>query len=53
MVLIYWNICVKTGKNARKIVLEHSLLSEARLDYIFPVENLKQLAYKAKRFYDS
>ncbi|ETS98349.1 aspartate ammonia-lyase [Providencia sp. PROV188] len=49
---IVGKICAETGKSVREVVLERGLLTEAQLDDIFSVENLKHPAYKAKRFDD-
>ncbi|HBO24455.1 MULTISPECIES: aspartate ammonia-lyase [unclassified Providencia] len=49
---IVGKICAETGKSVREVVLERGLLTEAELDDIFSVENLKHPAYKAKRFDD-
>ncbi|MDC9596096.1 aspartate ammonia-lyase [Xenorhabdus anantnagensis] len=49
---IVGKICAETGKNVREVVLERGLLTEAELDDIFSVENLKHPTYKAKRFDD-
>ncbi len=38
-------ICAATGKSVREIVLERGLLSEAKLDEIFSVENLRKPRY--------
>ncbi len=49
---IVGKICAETGKSVREVVLERGLLTEAELDDIFSIENLKHPAYKAKRFDD-
>lgn len=49
---IVGKICAETGKSVREVVLERGLLTEAELDDIFSVENLKHPEYKAKRFDD-
>ncbi|CDH31377.1 aspartate ammonia-lyase [Xenorhabdus bovienii] len=49
---IVGKICAETGKSVREVVLERGLLTEAQLDDIFSVENLKHPTYKAKRFDD-
>ncbi|MDC9593079.1 aspartate ammonia-lyase [Xenorhabdus sp. IM139775] len=49
---IVGKICAETGKSVREVVLERGLLTEAELDDIFSVENLKHPTYKAKRFDD-
>ncbi|OBU06593.1 aspartate ammonia-lyase [Morganella psychrotolerans] len=49
---IVGKICAETGKSVREVVLERGLLTEAELDDIFSIENLKNPAYKAKRFDD-
>ncbi|UBX49922.1 aspartate ammonia-lyase [Providencia alcalifaciens] len=49
---IVGKICAETGKSVREVVLERGLLTEAQLDDIFSVENLKHPEYKAKRFDD-
>lgn len=49
---IVGKICAETGKSVREVVLERGLLTEAELDDIFSIDNLKNPAYKAKRFDD-
>ncbi|WP_413483506.1 aspartate ammonia-lyase [Morganella psychrotolerans] len=49
---IVGKICAETGKSVREVVLERGLLTETELDDIFSIENLKNPAYKAKRFDD-
>jgi aspartate ammonia-lyase len=41
--------CVATGKSVREAVLERGLLSEAQLNDIFSVENLKKPRYPGKQ----
>ena len=40
--------CVATGKSVREAVLERGLLTEAQLNDIFSVENLKKPRYPGK-----
>lgn len=47
---IVGKICAQTGKSVREVVLERGLLTEAQLDDIFSLENLKHPAYKATSY---
>lgn len=49
---IVGKICAETGRSVRDVVLERGLLTEAQLDDIFSLENLKHPAYKAQRYSD-
>jgi aspartate ammonia-lyase len=46
---IVGKIAAETGKSVREVVLARGLLTEAQLDSIFSVENLKHPEYKAHR----
>lgn len=41
--------CAKTGKSVREAVLERGLLTEAQLDDIFSIDNLKKPRYLGKK----
>lgn len=47
---IIGQICAKTGKSVREVVLERGLLTEAELDEIFSLENMMNPKYKGKRY---
>jgi aspartate ammonia-lyase len=43
-------ICAETGRSVRDVVLELGLMTNAQLDEVLSVENLKRPEYKARRF---